>query len=554
MKLREAIAELFIDEGTTHLFALMGDGNMDWVLDTAEKGVEVIHARHEHAAVAMADGYARAKTAERAVGISSVTHGPGLTQLGTALAVAARNRTPMVVFVGDTAIDAAFHPQDFDPDAFVTSTGAGLIEVSTVGQALLAVRRAFNQARLGPGPVVLSVPVDLQETEVADDAVTRAPPRLTPELSPVPPHPDALADVADTLHGARRPIILAGRGAVHAREALIALANRTGALLATSLEALGLFDGHPAELGLAGGYTRRDFRELFASADLVIGFGARMGRFTTDGDRLFGDARRVQVDLDPVGYVEGLRVADHYLRADARLAAEALDAELATRGVVSREGLRTEEVMAALARGPRDDAEVHAPDLEPSTLDPRDVAAEINAHIGDDALVVLACGHFWNFVISALSGRGNDAYVMAYDFAAIGQGLATAIGAAVARPERRVILLEGDGGFIMHSQELDTVARHDVPLLCLIFDDGAYGAELHKLSAYRGDGAGAVFGRAALDRVAEAWGVEGVTVRELDGIAPPMKRFDADGTALVVDIHTSATVISESYRRLHHGE
>ncbi len=553
MKLREAIAEVFLREGVSTLFTLMGDGNMDWSVDMDRRGTHLVHARHEHAAVAMADGYARALPGE--VGVASVTHGPGVTQLGTALAVAARNRTPMVVFVGDTAIDAAYHVQEFDPGPFVRSTGAEIVEVRTVGQALTDTREAFRRARVDSSPVVLSIPVDLQETEVGDDLEALVPPPLTPRVDAIPAHPDAVTEVADLLEGAERPVIVAGRGAklAGAKDAIVALAERTGALLANSLEAIGIFDGEDADMGVCGGYTHRDNRPVFARADLVIGVGARMGRFTTDGAKLFGDAHRVQIDLDPVGYVEGIEVADTYVRGDARLTVEAIDAELDRRGVTSRTGFRTAEVLAAIAdRTP--DVEIHDPALEEGTLDPRHVAAEVNRLLGDDALVVLACGHFWYFLIAEFSGRGAESYVMAYHFAAIGQGISTAIGVAVARPDKRVVLFEGDGSFLMHVQELETIRRQGIEVLSVLFNDGAYGAEVHKMSAYRGDGSPAVFGRPDLAAIAEGFGVTGHTVTALDELAGPMKAFDATGESAVIDVHTSVTVISESYRRLHHGE
>lgn len=552
MKLREAIAEVFLREGTTTVFTLMGDGNMDWSVDMGQRGVQLVHARHEHAAVSMADGYARA-TDE--VAVASVTHGPGVTQLGTALAVAARNRTSMVVFVGDTAIGAAYHVQEFDPGPFVRSTGAEIVEVRTLGQALTDVREAFRRARLGPCPVVLSVPVDLQETEVGDDLEAMIPPALTPQVREMPAHPDSVAEVAALLERCDRPIIVAGRGALAAgaKEAILALAERTGALLANSLEAIGIFDGEPANMRVAGGYAHRDYRTLFAQADVVIGVGARMGKFTTDGAKLFGDAHRVQIDIDPVGYVEGVQVADTYVRADARLAIEAIDAELSRRGVERRTGMRTEENLA-LIRNPTPDEEIHSPPLEPGTLDPRAVAREVNRLLGDDTLVVIACGHFWYFPISVFSGRGAESYVMAYHFAAIGQGIATAIGVAVARPDKRVVLLEGDGSFLMHIQELETISRQGISLLSVLFNDGAYGAEVHKMSAYRGDGSPAVFGRPDLAGIADGFGVPGHVVRDLAELEAPLKTFEADGKAAVVDVHTSSTVISESYRRLHHGE
>src|SRR3954470_22189951 len=157
----EVLAQAFAAEGTTAHFTVMGDANMYWGDGLKRKfGVRNVHVRHEHAAVSLADGYHRA-TGE--VGVASTTCGPGFTQTGTALTMAARGNIPLVVFAGDQPLTASYFVQWFDPAPFALSTGAHFIQIKHVDRALDNVREAFHIARSERRPVVLSVPMDMQK-------------------------------------------------------------------------------------------------------------------------------------------------------------------------------------------------------------------------------------------------------------------------------------------------------------------------------------------------------------------------------------------------------
>jgi acetolactate synthase I/II/III large subunit len=159
----DVLAQAFAAEGVDTLFTLMGDANMYWSASMADnQKVRLIHARHEHCCVAMADAYARATGK---VGVGSVTCGPGYTQIMTALAMAARGNAPVVVFAGDAPIGASWYIQSIDQAPLALATGAHFVPIRTIGRALDCVREAFYVARAERKPVVLSVPLDLQTEE-----------------------------------------------------------------------------------------------------------------------------------------------------------------------------------------------------------------------------------------------------------------------------------------------------------------------------------------------------------------------------------------------------
>src|SRR5512139_2706146 len=229
LQVTDMLARAFAAEGVEVLFTLMGDANMYWSAAMAKlPGVKVVHARHEHCAVSMADGYARATGK---VGVASTTCGPGFTQIMTALTSAARGNVPLVVFAGDSPIAASWYIQQLDMAPLALATGAHYVAVKHVDRLLDNVREAFQVAQVERRPVVLSVPMDLQK---------QAWPHLTdytPSAQRPLPDPAVVDRVVDMIAEAERPIVLAGRGAIWsgARPALEALAEQSGALLATSL-------------------------------------------------------------------------------------------------------------------------------------------------------------------------------------------------------------------------------------------------------------------------------------------------------------------------------
>src|SRR5215212_3286934 len=222
----EVLCEAFVAEGVDTMYALLGDANMYWGAIMAQKfGVRVVHARHEHAAVAMADGYAR-HTGK--VGVASVTCGPGFTQIMTALATAARGSIPLVVFAGDSPTSAAWYVQQLDLAPLALATGARYVAVKSVDRMLDTVREAFYTARQERCPVVLGVPMDLQKAPFPWGAEYSPSTELMPTPQRPAPDPVLVDKLAAMITESKRPIILAGRGVLRsgAAAAIEALAER----------------------------------------------------------------------------------------------------------------------------------------------------------------------------------------------------------------------------------------------------------------------------------------------------------------------------------------
>ena len=548
----EVLCQAFVSEGVDTMFALLGDANMYWGAMMAQKfGVNVVHARHEHCAVAMADGYAR-HTGK--VGVASVTCGPGFTQIMTALATTSRGSIPLVVFAGDSPTSSAWYVQQLDLGPLALGSGARYVPVKSVDRMLDGVREAFYIARQERQPVVLGVPMDLQKADFPWGAEYSPSTDLMPTPQRPAPDPALVDQLVSMIAEAKRPIILAGRGCVRsgAAPALEALADRCGALLATSLFAKGLFDHHRFGIGVAGAYASPLAREEFAQCDLLIGVGAGLGHYTTEAGYLYPNAKSVQIDLNPRGLYQGIRVADMHIRADAKATAEAVLAKLEQRGF-SSSGTRTPMLAKQIqAMAARPDPKEFL--VEPGTVDPRPAILELDRTIPKDWTVVSGGAHFAGVVATHFYGRRAENMHIVNDFGAIGSAFPIAVGMAAARGDGKVLLIEGDGSLMMHIQELETIRRQGIRMLICAVNDGGYGAEVHKFRAQGFDPTESQHGRGDIAAIARGFGLRGEKVNTLGRFEDLFAAHQQAGQSELWDVHVDDKIPSMPYRRIHYGE
>jgi acetolactate synthase-1/2/3 large subunit len=542
-KIYRALADAFVAEGVDRLFVLTGDGNMHWEAAIAEKpGFRSIHVRHEHCCCAMASSYA---VTTGKIGVASVTCGPGLTQIMTALATAAAARIPLVVFSGESPMHSTWYNQHIDQGPLVTGTGAHYIAAHSPRTVLERVREAFLFARLERRPVVIGIPLDMQQQTLVDPTYVSSL-DVMPKVGPMPPNPADAARAADRIAAAKRIVIIGGRGAAAsgARDVCEKLAERCGALLSATLPVRGLFNGNPFDIGVAGGFAHTVTREYFAEADLVIGVGASLTHHTVDGGTMFPKAEVIQIDERPIGIRHGRKVADLYVRGDARLTVEALLEQLRDRRPTPAAGWRAPDLQQRLA-GPADPTPFPP---EPGVFDPRNVIEALNRAIPRDWDIVNASGHN-SFFSAQMRGRSSDNFLTIREFGAIGNGLCYAIGRAVAHPDRTVVLIDGDGGVMMHLQELETARRHGLKILICVLNDGAFGSEIHKLRADGLSDHGAIFGYDDFGRIARGFDLRGQIVDDLEKLPGLVEKFSGGDRTEVLDFHISDRVTSPMMRK-----
>ncbi|MGB1106878.1 MAG: thiamine pyrophosphate-binding protein, partial [Candidatus Puniceispirillaceae bacterium] len=227
----EIIAEMVMAEGVRDIFALLGDANMHMATHLASRGTRLIHVRHEHCAAAAAMAYARKSGT---VGVATVTCGPGLTQLMTALPAAVRAHIPLVILAGEAPLGSGWYNQGIEQAPFVTATGAAYHSLHHPDRFAIGIRDAFLQARSELRPVVVGIPFDLAESAANKDALLPSvSAEMIPHPTPLPPDPTATNAALDLIAAADRIIIMAGLGAVAAGagQACATLADRLDGLL-----------------------------------------------------------------------------------------------------------------------------------------------------------------------------------------------------------------------------------------------------------------------------------------------------------------------------------
>ncbi len=541
-RVHDVLANTFLQEGVTTVFALLGDANMNFSACLADQGCRMIYVRHEHCAVAAAMAYAR-KSGE--VGVATVTCGPGLTQILTALPAAVRARLPLVILAGEAPLKSGWYNQAIDQVPFVTATGSAYHALHHPDRMPTAVRDAFLQARTERRPVVLGVPFDLQ---ALPGALTLPEPStsLLPRISPMPAHPDDVKKAADMIDGAKKIVVMAGMGAVEAGagQACRELAERCDALLATTLPARGLFHDDPFSIGVAGGFSSEIAWECFAEADLVIAVGCSLARHNSDGGKLWPNAKVLQIDVEPIAVSQGRIAADAHLRADARLGVEALSETVAAR---KETRWRSKTLAERIRTLPADGATF---DVEPGLHDPRDVVAALEASLPSDWQLVNSSGHC-SFFFAQMPSRPQSRFLTIREFGAIGNGISFAMGVAAARPDDTVVLFDGDGSLLMHIQELETIRRHGLNILIVVMNDGAYGSEIHKLRAEGRSDGGAVFGAVDFAAIARGFGIGGETIEDLARLPEYIAEFTGTKGAAVWDVPISDKVVSPVIRRAH---
>jgi len=467
----ESIADAVQAHGATHLFGLMGDGNMRAISAVAGRGVEIVQVRHESAAVAMAQGYG---WSSGRAGIASVTHGPGLTHTATSLVAAARDRAPLVLLAGEAQAGA----QAIDQARFVHACESVYWSAGPEDDAGAVVADALEWTTRYRVPVVVGLRPRLMDEPVPAQPSPR---RSFPPADEPTVEDDALAAAAivDAIGTASRPVLLAGRGASgsEAAQLLVRLAELTGAALSTTLPAKGLFDGHPNDIGVCGGLAHPEAERVLGAADLIVAFGASVGPLTR---RTLGGPEHALFPRARVLRVDARRVEDS--------ASEVVFGEAHASLRLALDRLR----FADLRRDPwfptpnpwpecwREELEGYRPTTRPGTIDPRQAMVDLDPLLPDDAVLVIANGHSSGFSAGLLRGTRPRSICLAQGFASVGLGLPTAIGVALGAPGRRVVAFEGDAGFMMHAQELETAVRAGVRLTIFVLNDEALGSEFHR--------------------------------------------------------------------------
>ncbi len=524
MDVHDAVVRILAGEDLGPVFTLMSEGTMRLMAEL-ETGwaddVPMIKTRHEQGAVAMADGYARA-TGD--VGVCLLGRGPAVSQTGNAMLTARKHGSDLLVITTESPQDERYDIKAFDQTGYLHSTIGEVVSIRHPAVLVSEFREAIRRVRVGAGPLAVQIPWD-----VLDGPLSRAFPEsyqsstaVVPEenvTTGVQPDPTSIAEAVERYLDAdafQPPVILAGGGAVaaDARPAIESLAERTSALLATTIRARDLFADHPFALGVTGEWGSDLANRYAAEADLVVAVGASLNPYTTDDGHVFGeDTTIIHIDEDPGALDRHTSIALG-IRGDARLTVEAIEEGLADRGVDRAGELWTDARREEIGSfDPMRDRNFPTVD---GTLDPRALVRRLDAVLPADRKLVVDAGHFTRWCVDAIRAPPED-FTFTLDFASIGLGLPQGIGTAAASDEP-VVTVCGDAGFMMSVQEVETAARNDIGLTIVVMNDDSLGSEYHSLDV---DGEPPEVGRVPAPEIADvagSLGARATTVRSLDDL------------------------------------
>lgn len=520
--------------GVDTVFGVMGSGTDQLTRDLIDDhGVRYVAARHEHGALSMADGYARATGR---IGVALLSADAGLTNAATALATARLAKSGVLVVIGDQAATSKSDQTRLDQVPLQSALGLRTIPVSarTVARDL---QEALRELDLRRGPVVLNLAWDVA---AASDPGSAAPYPLRPVSvrADQVPSDAAVDDVLGLIATSSRPLVLLGRGAITAEPILGRLAERIGALCATTLVARGLFADEPFCVGVCGSFSIPAAAELLAEADLVLAFGCSLNTHTRGHDALFARAKIVQFDVDPAaigrrGPVDIGLVGDASALA-ARLleACAALDeVDLAALGRPA-EGWRSAAVKGRIAE--LDKWAGHEPrSTAAGFADPYEVMRACDEQLPRQRLLAIDIGYFLSFPAVFLGSGRPPSMICPWEYGAIGCALGPAIGAALGRPDLYPVLVIGDGGMAATLNELDTVVRAGIPMLVVVMDDGGFRAERELFRAHGQPTASADSVSPDFAAVAAALGFTAHTVRSGTEMRDVLGRLRTDTATLV---------------------
>ena len=534
MRAAEAAGRALAQLGVRDFFGLVGSGNFHLTNALIASGARFVAARHETGAVTMADGYARASGR---LGVCTVHQGPGLTNALTGLTEAAKSRTPLLLLAAEAT--APLSNFFIDESAVAAAAGAVHMRMSSPATAVAEIDEAVRVAISDRRTVVLSMPLEVQAGD-CEPPDSLSPPRAFSPPAPADADVEALAEL---LKSAQRPLLIAGRGAVlsNAREPIERLAWRTGALLATSAVGYGLFAGNPWYLGISGGFATPLAVELIEQADVVVAFGASLNMWTTRRGHLIGKGAKVaQVDVDERA-LGAHRPVDLGIVGDCAATASAVSDVLPN----PPPGWRSEAMAERIRRGgwreqPFDDVSGDG------HIDPRALSLALDALVPKERVLAVDSGHFMGWPPMYMDVPDGGSFVFTQSFMSIGLGLATGIGAAIARPDRVPLIALGDGGALMALPELETLGRLGLGALVVVYNDAAYAAEVHHFAHEQASMESVQFPDTDFAALARAVGMDAATVRGVPDLEA-VSAWVASGRRrpLLLDAKVTPTVVAE---------
>jgi acetolactate synthase-1/2/3 large subunit len=525
-------------EGVSTVFSLSG-GHIDKIYDGfLEYGVRIIDVRHEQAAAMMAHAWS---IHQDHPGVCLVTAGPGFTNVLTGLVNAYLDNAPLVVLCGVSPIrdcqrGALQEMNQLDMIKNVVKWSGTCYDIKRIPEYISI---AFRHAISGrPGPVFLELPPDILSIKV--DEASLVYPKKKSAAYKTPADSDLVKKAAAMINKAQRPFIIGGSGVSFSKadKELLKFVEKTGIPTVLMNNGRGAVpDDHPLSLWDGG---QMAIMTAASQADVIIALGIRFTWLLMFG-QVFPQAKVIRVDIEPTE-IDRNRDSDIGLVGDLGLVLKQLNSEV------------TKKDHSAWVKGLRDaylplvQDEINARQAPSDPIHPARLVEQVRKAAGDDAIYVIDGGDTCYFGLMGLKAKETSSVIASASglFGCLGTGIPFGIGTKVARPDKTVVVINGDGSFGFNAMEFDTAVRHKIPFVCVICNDQAWGMIKHgqELNYGKDRVIGSDLGVIHYEKMVEALGGHGEFVTKDEEIVPAIKRALASGKPACVNVLTDPTVTS----------
>jgi acetolactate synthase-1/2/3 large subunit len=524
MKAAELFVKCLENEGVEVIFGIPGEENMDVMDAILDSNIKFVTVRHEQGAAFMADVYGRLTGK---AGVCLATLGPGATNLVTGFADANMDRAPIIGIAGQGAT-TRMHKEShqmldlvalFDP---ISKYSAEIIHSDIVAEV---VRKAFKDAEAEkPGGAFISFPENIAEAVVADD---KYPLRVQQAAVPAPPT-DKIEQAAEVISAAKNPIVMAGNGVVRGRacKQLIQFAEALNIPVATTFMAKGAMPfSHDLSLGTVGLQARDYVACGFDRADVIICVGFDMVEYHPQAWHPSKDKKIIHIDQN---YAE---VDEHYILEVGVVGdiAKALD------GIAGKAQRRVNNNNGEL-RGLIVDELTAMENDESFPLKPQRILCDVRKALGDEDILISDVGAHKMWIARMYQAEAPNTCIISNGFASMGIALPGAVSAKMTFPRKTVMAINGDAGFMMNSQEIETALRHNIAIIIMIWSDSKYGLIKWHQDRKFGRDSHIDFNNPDFVKYAESFGAKGYRVESAVELLPTIYKAIADNTVVIIDV------------------
>ena len=538
MSAGKAVVECLRAEGVEYFFGLVGSAYLE-VLDAlyGREDLRFVGTRHEQGAAFMAVGYAMA-SGQPAVCIAQ--NGPGITNLITGVAAAYRVHAPLVVLAPAPMLQDYYRDslQELDHSSIFRPVTKQAVQVNLAKRIPDLIRDAFRVATAGKmGPVLLDLPRDLLNERGIE--VELLPPQRTRPSQRPKGDSQRVAEAVELVKGAKTPVILAGGGAVwsDAGEAITRLAELVGAPIIAGYARNDVVPNkHPMYVGPLGRGGAPEAEEAVRNADVILAIGTRLPHLTSfyDNRYISKEAKILQVEIDQreIGRNYPVEVG---IVGDARAVVMAMSRGFEAEGESPGKEMRLKQIAGLRERRRRRLEEDRT--LNSLPIKPQRVFYELRKAMPEDAALVIDAGGCTAFGFDRLECNGPKSFFDTVDLACIGSGFPLALGVQMAMPNRPVVSIGGDGGFLMNAQELVTAAEWNIPVVTVVMNNNCWGSEkAYQKALYEERYLGADLTNPRFDRLAELCGAKGFYVERPQDIGDALNEALKARAPAVIEI------------------